>query len=462
MFEATLSIDLGASYTKVAYRAACNPSTPGPLREDATVLMVDGSPLIPSIAIQTQRKDMPWVFGTMAAQLNPDASMTVHRNWKSRLFLPHNNVESVEAAFVAEQFFRWLRGKLEAAGMNLERTEIRVAMPAFHSVGDTARIIALCMRMSGWKSPLILKAIEPHANAVGLFSRGRSIVSRTNDGELLLDNGKMFGANNVLNQGARNFTLLGTGSNVVKVMVLDIGAFTTDFACLNFDVTSPGDGFRAIAQESHQLGVIDDLDEPLFNALGTHHGFTWDSVSFEESERFKRVLYKGERRSLNIAGSRSIELGANSDGKLIQDAVKHFGEAVWSKAAAFIEKEKPDRVYLTGGGALIPPLAEALSGRVKEKSLRLANVQEAGAAEADATKVWRPWEAAGEGLHRMATALGGTSVILQVLSEDVHSGEQTVRQEEPYRLEPGEPEPCSCRGGNKDCCFCGGTGSRRT
>jgi len=178
MFEATVSIDLGASYSKVAYRPACDPDRPGTLRQDAMVLMVDASPLIPSIAIQTQRKNMPWVFGVQAAKLNPDGTMKVHKNWKANLFLPQNNAESANAVIVAEHFFGWLKQKLEPAGIDLGKAETRVAMPAFDSVAETARVIGICMETNGWKPP-ILKAIEPHANTVGLFSRGRSAIRRT-------------------------------------------------------------------------------------------------------------------------------------------------------------------------------------------------------------------------------------------------------------------------------------------
>ena len=63
--------------------------------------MVDGNPLIPSIAIQTQRKNMPWIFGVKAAKLNPDGTMKVHKKWKANLFLPQNNAESANAVIVA-------------------------------------------------------------------------------------------------------------------------------------------------------------------------------------------------------------------------------------------------------------------------------------------------------------------------------------------------------------------------
>lgn len=458
MFEATVSIDLGASYTKVAYRQACDPGGPGTVREDAKILMVDGTPLIPSIAIQTVRKERPWVFGVEAAKLNPDATMKVHKNWKANLFLPQNNAESANAVIVAEHFFGWLKGKLESASIDLSKCETRVAMPAFKSVEETARVIGICMETNGWRPP-ILKAIEPHANTVGLFSQGRSAVRRTSDGERHPEFTKMFTPNNVLLQGVRNFTLTGTGSNVVKAMIFDIGAFTTDFACLAYDVTALGESMPAVQPESHAVGVINQLDNPLFAALAEHHSFDWSGVSFEETELVKRDLYRGNPRSLTL-NSRAIKLGADGDRALVDDSLTAFEKEVWTKAESFIEKEKPRIIFLTGGGALIPQLAERLKKRIQEKGLGFGNVEGPGklVPVTDVLRPWRAWDASGEGLHRLATSLGSTSVYLQTAANTLPA---TIPEKQPYSMELNPNyERCICPGGNKDCCFCGGTGWR--
>ena len=88
MFEPTLSIDLGASYTKVAYRPACLPSTAGTVLAEAKVLMVDNSPLIPSLAIRTRDAAQPWIFGRRAAAINPNHEMQVFPNWKADTAIP--------------------------------------------------------------------------------------------------------------------------------------------------------------------------------------------------------------------------------------------------------------------------------------------------------------------------------------------------------------------------------------
>jgi len=62
--------------------------------------------------------------------------------------------------------------------VNLQKAQTRIAMPAFKSFDEKALVVASCMEMNGWESPLILKATEPHANTVGLFSRGLNVVDR--------------------------------------------------------------------------------------------------------------------------------------------------------------------------------------------------------------------------------------------------------------------------------------------
>ena len=49
--QAVISIDFGASYTKISYRQEMAPQ--GQFRHESKVLLLDKSPLIPSLAIQT-------------------------------------------------------------------------------------------------------------------------------------------------------------------------------------------------------------------------------------------------------------------------------------------------------------------------------------------------------------------------------------------------------------------------
>ena len=460
MYESTLCIDLGASYTKIAYRRSCVPNNVGSKSEDARILTIDGNPLIPSLAIKTQSTTTPWVFGWEAANLTPDASMRVFYNWKADLFRSKNDRDSAAAVIVAEHFFGWLRQKLEEADIQLGNTQTRIAMPAFESFDSKALVMAKCMEMSGWASSLILKVTEPYANTIGLFSRGRNVVSRTRDGELLLNYGKMFSYENIWVQTARAHTLHGTRHNLVTTVVVDIGAFTTDLATITFDVTDPhnaGDGLQRIAQESHSLGVINDLDRPLFSELAARRGFNWAEVPFQLAEAAKRAIYRGKPFSLPTRSTGVIQLGEDGDRALIDGHLEAFSAALWSHLSPFIDEENPTLVYLTGGGSLIAPVRARLENRLRDRQVRIGSVMSMSGGIG--TGPLRPWNQTGEDLHRLATALGGTSAILQANASPPHTGRDMPIPRHPKEVQT-DPDfkPCRCRGGNKDCCFCGGRG----
>ena len=380
MYEATLSIDLGASYTKIAYRKALAPRKVGTSEEHARVLMIDNSPLIPTLAVRTRNASKPWVFGWEAANLNPDRDMEVFLNWKAGLFRPANDRDSASAITVAGKFFEWLRSKLEAAKINLKNCQTRVAMPAFDTFDQNAEILARCMDLSGWDNPsLILKVREPHGNTIGLFSRGRNVVGRNAAGELLLNYGQMFGQNSAYVGTSRGFTLHGTHGNLLRVLVVDIGAFTTDVAALTFDITSPGnemaDGLSALAQESYALGVINELDKPLFAALAEKHGFTSTEVSFNDNELLKAKLYHRQPYTLLTRSRGIIELGGAEDAKLVATHMAKFAGAIWEKISAFVQKECPTQVFLTGGGSLIPAVALMLEKKLSQRLVSVAAIE---------------------------------------------------------------------------------------
>jgi hypothetical protein len=166
-----------------------------------------------------------------AAKLTPSGQMEVFQNWKSDLFQGETEKAFADSTAVAIKFFEWLKVRLEEAGINLRKCETRVAMPAFENLGEKAGLIARCMDHAGWDDPsLILKVTEPHANTIGLFTRGRNAGGRDPFGEVLLNYSKMFGQDHEYIQRARNATLFDSQEREVKVMVVDIGGFTTDIA----------------------------------------------------------------------------------------------------------------------------------------------------------------------------------------------------------------------------------------
>ncbi len=462
MFDATLSIDLGASYTKVAYRPSCVPNGIGTATQESKVLMIDNSPLVPSLAIRTRNAAQQWVFGRDAAAMKPNAEMQVFQNWKADLFRPTNDQDSAAASIIAHRFFEWLRAKLQSLGIDIKKCQTRIAMPAFDTFDQNAFLVARCLDLSGWDDPtLILKVREPHANILGLLSLGKNVVMQGASGIPNPHYSKMFGLENPYIKAARGFTLYGSHGNLLTVMAVDIGAFTTDLALLTFDFTEPADGLRAIKQESQPLGIINQMDRPFLSELEKRYGFSWAGHSFFEREECKMSLYQGRPFPLQtfINGTpTTLELGDEKDGAQMDAIADRFTSGVCERIQKMASETRPSHVFLTGGGNLVKPIADRLKAFLEREHIRVVHVD--GATETVGSDDQRPWNQTGENLQRLATTIGGASVILQEAAAPVQPERHGLRQQPPIVIEqPAGYRTCRCQGGNKDCCFCGGRGS---
>ncbi len=455
-YPCTLSIDLGASYTKIAYREDCTPSKTRRVTKNARVMMLGHSSLIPSLAVQGKKGR--WFFGHQAAKMLPGPSQRIYQNWKANLFRPENDEETASAVIVTQQFLRWLREKVEESHIALEEAEVRVALPAFENSAEKASVVARCMKMAGWDCPAILKVTEPYANVLGLFTAGQNHLWKDKFGGVFLDYGQMFGMDSGYVKRARG-TVLGDarGGSVYRVLVIDIGAFTTDVAALAFDVRSEQDGLTKVEQDSYAVGVINQLDRPLFKAIEKRHGFSVGDVSFEQSEQMKMDLYQGKSHSLLIKGKGGFEIGGETDDNLVKKYTKEFAREVCMIVGNHIEIQKPDEVRLTGGGSLIGTVTAEVKTLLRAKRVRVQSSDGFEAALKGSAK-WRVWNDTGEALVRLATAVGGASVILQAPVLPPHQRvAKKIKLPEPVR----DYTECFCRGGNKDCCFCGGRGYYR-
>lgn len=462
-YTATLSIDLGASYTKVSYRTKLPHGDKQQSEAAAKILVLDGSPLIPSLAIHTGRADKPWVFGRDAAIATATSGMNRYINWKSNFFREGNDEHSVEATIIAVHFFGWLRERLAGSGVNPEHCETRVAIPAFEGKEKKAQMLAKCMELSGWKSVKILMATEPHANTIGIYTSGKNVVGIVKGyDEALPQYRQMFGQNEYI-QAALNMIHF-NASPILKILIVDIGAFTTDFALLTFDTRAEDDGLQHIDESSYALGVINQLDREVFGKLESRHGFNLSTNSFDDVEKQKKKLYAGERVPVlrpEFAG----DIGDEEDQLTVKILAAAFARQIWSQVEELVQREKPRKIYLTGGGALIKPVIQVLQQKLSEAQcdhvVLRADVDVPPTEYAGEPIVeWTSLQDSKESLGRLATAIGGASVIMQ------HNGLK-------FGLGPLPavklPEPvfdyaeCSCHGGNKDCCRCMGRGyiSRR-
>lgn len=472
MYEPVLSIDLGASYTKLAIRENAIPDRMGERSTTPRLLAVDGDILIPSLGMESRASESEWFFGADAAKMNPSGRI-LHRNWKAQLFKETLDEDCISAAFVAREFMSWLRKRLLDAGIDPTRYEVRVALPAFNVSDRVGRVIARCMELAGWRSPRISKTTEPHANAIGLFSRGDNVVARNRDGEFLLNFARMFGHNNVYIARARTGVLHGAGQSLVKIAIVDIGAFTTDISLVTFDTRASGgpldDGWAGIEEESHRLGVIGAMDEPVLAELSGRHGFTSSLLSFDTTERIKQNLYKHEPYDLVLEGRGVVTLGDKEDEAIVERHASSFAEGVAVHATRMLAESRPDHVFLTGGGALIDVLSRHLTTCLhRDLSISPDHVIRELVSHApsdvatDADEKLFEWRASGIGLHRLATALGGASVILQARKQDGPRPVAPIPSPTRAAVRLRDETTCLCRGLNPDCCFCGGTGMRRS
>ena len=457
-----LSIDLGAAYTKVSLRPGMAPS--GAFRQESTVLQLDGSPLIPSLVIKTGEARLPWILGADAAKHPHDPGMHVFQNWKAELFHPDQSPCSASASEAAVQFFTWLRARLAALGVDIAQTRVRIALPDFANFDHLAAVTAEVLARAGWKPLQSLSAREPHANIVGLATQGRNhVVWQYPDAFPLFNYGTMYGRQSPFLAALRHFAL-GNGPQYMKGMVVDIGAFTTDIASLTVNLSASDheydDGVEAAVQTSFRHGIVNELDKPLLDELFSRHGVAQPGLDFYESENLKQKLYAGETyHYLGVTGG-SFELGEAVDQEIVRQHLDNFAVALCDRLSPFIRADSPNWVSLTGGGSLITRIAEHIKTYLRDHSVRTATLGEDPSSR-DGEAAWLHWSATGEKITRLATALGGASVILDAPPT---KPAPTPRPQQPRIAAPAVDAiiSCTCQGLNKDCFRCGGVGFYRS
>ena len=327
----TLSIDFGASFTKIAYRSPCAVYTaPGRYDESAEVIALDAVILVPTLAIQTGSDAQPWAFGQTAAGLNPGPKMRVFNNWKAGLFNRDNSPGAASASIIAQAYFRWLRQQLlEVPNLFLNDCKVRVMVPAFNDFKDLIKVLRQCFVHAGWDDERLEFGTEPHANAIGLLSGGRNVYIRGTKTGGNIDYGTTYGINNPYIQSARHQLLPGAQSKPFRITIVDIGAFTTDIAILTFNplVVGNSDGLQEVAQKSFALGTHSGLDEPLWVALGTRHKLSFANYNFTLREQIKAALFAGETYSVG-----GVVLGDMIDQTAIEQLATDFAKRIWAKA----------------------------------------------------------------------------------------------------------------------------------
>jgi len=454
MHPPTLSIDFGASYTKVGFRGRCALyAAPSRFDETANLVGLDEAALIPTLAVQTTNDKQPWIFGAAAADLTPGPKMKVFQNWKAGLFNRDNSPDAAQASIIAHHYFAWLRQRIETMHqVGLADCIVRVMVPAFYDFGELTGVLRRCFELAGWNPRELQFGTEPHANALGLLTQGRNVYTKGKQSEGI-DFQATYGANNPYIQSIRRQLLPGMDRQALRLAVVDIGAFTTDVAILTFDPLQPGrgDGLTEIAQLSFTLGTHESLDRPLWHGLAARHGVDFYQLSFRQRERIKFALFQGETFAL-AAG---INLGDANDQALLNSLTKALAENIWKQATHAMSAGDLATVFLSGGGARIPALVIALN-QEGMKARAQPPTSSATVAIAKGAVLVR-WNESDEPLERVATAVGGCSLIAdQAVNDKPHIGPRPLPMAN--RATDKGAIPCSCGGLNPDCGRCDGQG----
>jgi hypothetical protein len=416
-----LSIDLGASFTKVAWRPRWNfiPTSEDRQNDYKAVsqpVKIGGELFIASVGYDPGN-GCDWLFGRGVANIVPSQEGRLHRNWKSRLFDSHLPDEDVEDAIdVARRFLSWVRSAIiEAApDLNLSEARTRFCIPAFQDFQAGASRLRKAAENAGWPDHDLLFTEEPAANTIGLASVGRNDVNVRHGADPVVNLANIYDPNSPLVRAAQNAVNQGTNS---ILLVIDIGAFTTDLA-----VCEVTDDVRVKKHVSHKHGVA-ELDKHLETCL-QQRGVEFARLPIKEFEEAKMALYQGQDHPLT-QNRRSIMLEADC-------MTEHLG-AFANKVLELGEPLMRDHLWfvLTGGGAEISAISNLIREALLQRGFR------------DVQWLFRDQE------QRIATALGGASVVLDF------NKPLAVLPQQPLR--PPDGMDCSCRG-NPNCMRCWGTG----
>jgi hypothetical protein len=426
MADRVFCIDFGSAYTKVALRR--DPGADGTLLACRPAGVGEVEFCIPSTVVVDRRGAKPVPeFGDRAAGMLATGGLDVHANWKKSIFLapgarpqqspleallqspelaelaakygvaagqishlnqfvaaartlvagPGGRMISAEAqqqtlaATIAAHFFHWLRqqvleacNKLPATGLKYDSIPVRISVPAFAAQKGTdphpgCKILTDALGKAGWPlhpdTPIVS---EPYANAVGVLTKATNVLQK---GHIRL--GEMFG------KGPLITVLKSTADHpVYRALVIDVGAFTTDFAAVTI---TPADGndadpdaHVAVSQQSHPLGVS-DLDERVKTAVPKEKSEYLRSMSQIDWEDFRPAVYTTGK---GLKSAKVGVIGGPADG----DAVLGCVEAVTGQLAAEVAKfvgslpalpnGAMQELILTGGGCSIPAFRDALQG----------------------------------------------------------------------------------------------------
>ena len=432
MADRVFCIDFGSAYTKVALRR--DPGADCQLLSTRVTGTAEAEFCIPTTVAIDRRSAKPVVeCGPRASALQSGSGIEVYRNWKQSLFraepasaTPHQSpleallhsedlraladkfnvpagqvghlqqlvaaakhliagpggrVTSADAqqhriaVALAPHFFLWLRqqvletcSRLPVAGLKYDAIPVRITVPAFeHTKPAEANpawaILLEALGKAGWPlHPENPTVPEPYANAIGILTKGTNVFHH---GRVRI--GDMFGRSPLI-------TVLkdATHHPIYRALVIDVGAFTTDFAAITLkpdgDSTSEPDAAINVVQNSLPLGVS-DLDRRIVAALPKEKGDWLHKASPLDWEDFRPAVYTDGK------GIRKAELGViggPADADAVRTCLTEFAKQLADETAMFVNAigtvpaGSLEELILTGGGSFIPAVREAIRNAAQE------------------------------------------------------------------------------------------------
>lgn len=429
MLDCVFCIDFGSAYTKVALRSAAQDTT-ALLRCDDTAVEL-WAPTV--VAVEWDRGEARKMeFGYKAAGVKPGGNIVVFTDFKKELFAPapteavagpppleallqsaefdglaakygvlppevaalRNLVASarvlsgnrpdrgpkpeerrlLNARGATYHYMKWLRERVLAACAKLpnrvlryEEIPVRVAVPALGSPGELAghpgcKHLREAIELAGWRFDDRPFVSEPESNAIGILTKGANALTPKK---------RKINFREMFSRGPLVTVLAGDPHHpTYRALVIDVGAFTTDFAALSINTggkltdASDGAGFVAVPR-SVPFGVS-NLDAAVRAALPDDKRAALEALSRKDFEAFQVNAYV---EGVGYRFERTKIVGGEADRPAVLKCLGTFADRLAAEAQAFCLQLGPpasmQELILTGGGCNIPAVRDALMGAVK-------------------------------------------------------------------------------------------------
>jgi hypothetical protein len=426
-------------------------------REPSRLVVIEGSPLVPSLMIYSHKHER-WLAGQEAANYYATPQDRIYANWKRSLYSKVHNEEVDAHMDAATQFFTWLGSQLKKADIGIRESVIKICLPAFEGAEKPANLLLERMKRCGWAGRSHTTVSEPGSNTIGIFGEGNNASNRYADtGDIhpfYMENfpqGGLF-LGHLQNHALRN------GARLVTFMILDIGSFTADISVCTLDAQRDGDCLQSVKQHSFELGLVEHYEAPLFNELLERRGLPASALTFTDKERIKAAMNDRESLQVALPNGTSVAFGVEEDFDASNALTREFSERLIATVQRFLGEEKPNYCVMTGGGASIAILRGQMEDALQRLGMRVLPAQDfdpADTASEGQNVSTMEWPQSGETLERLATALGASSVLMDLPTHE-------PPEEQPVPMETADDWIyCSCNGGNKNCQKCNGLGMLR-